>query len=46
MMDAEGNVYKSSISINEKLLPFLKSNDVVTIKYTKGEINSVLNIEK
>lgn len=44
MKDTEGNVYKSAISINEKLLPFLEENDVVTIRYTKGEINSVLEI--
>ena len=46
IMDTEGNVYKSHITINEKVLPFLANNDVVTLKYTKGDINSVMEIKK
>ena len=44
--DTEDNVYKASITINEKVLPFLMNEDVVTIKYTTGNINSVMEISK
>ena len=44
--DTEGNIYKSYITVNEKVLPFLAEGDVVTVKYTKGELNSVMEINK
>lgn len=44
--DTEEFVYKAHITINEELLPFLVENDVVTVKYTKGNINSVMEINK
>ena len=44
--DADENIYKASIAVNEKILPFLNQGDVVTVKYTKGELNSVMEISK
>ncbi|MGN1343232.1 MAG: hypothetical protein ACI4U3_01540 [Traorella sp.] len=44
--DDEGNVYKAYITINEKVLPFLKENDTVHIKYTKGDMNSIMEIHQ
>lgn len=46
IMDTDGNIYKAHVTTNEKVLPFLTEKDVVTVKYTKGEINSVMEIEK
>ena len=43
--DTEQNVYKAHITINEKVLPFLANGDVITLKYTKGNINSVMEIK-
>lgn len=46
IMDQEGNVYKGHITINEKLLPFIKENDVLKVKYTTGDVNSIIEINK
>lgn len=45
ILDQEKNVYKAHITVNEKLLPFIKVKDKVTVKYTKGDINTIIEIK-
>ena len=44
--DNENNIYKAKITVNETILPFLTIGDVVKVKYTTGELNSVMEISK
>ncbi|MFI3260423.1 MAG: CvpA family protein [bacterium] len=44
--DTSKNNYQVYINVNESLLPFLKTGDKVTIKYTEGDINKITDIKK
>ena len=46
IMDQNENVYKGLISVNEKILPFLKENDIIKVKYTKADVNNLIEISK
>ncbi len=45
LQDSEENVYKCHVTVNEKVLPFVKQNDVLHVKYTKGDVNAILEVK-
>lgn len=46
IMDRDENVYKGLVSVNEKVLPFIKENDVIKVKYTKADVNNLIEVSK
>lgn len=46
LIDTEGNKYSVSIKVNQNILPFLKIDDEVIIKYNEDEVNKIIAIEE
>ena len=46
MIDSDKNKYKVSIKVNADILPFLKNEDKVSIRYNINNINEIIEIKK
>ena len=44
-LQSKEDIYRASLKINQKILPFLTSGDEVTITYKNADIKEIVNIE-
>lgn len=46
ILDKNGDYYQVSIKVNKNILPFLKKDDTLKIKYNEGEVSQIVELEK
>ena len=44
-LQSDNEIYRASLKVNQNILPFLTTNDEITITYKEANINEIISIE-